>query len=38
MPQLTGKDGQWQLFTAVARENILEVDAELRGTKRIPEP
>jgi len=36
MPQLSEQYGQWQLFAAVARENILEVDGELRGTKRIP--
>jgi cyclase len=38
MPALTEKYGQWQLFTAVARENILDVDSEVRGTKRIPKP
>jgi cyclase len=38
MPALTEKYGQWQLFTAVAKENIVDVDSELRGTKRIPKP
>jgi cyclase len=38
MPALTEKYGQWQLFTAVVRENILDVDSELRGTKRVPKP
>jgi glyoxylase-like metal-dependent hydrolase (beta-lactamase superfamily II) len=36
MPTLTDKYGQWQLFAAVAKQNILDVDGELRGTKRIP--
>jgi cyclase len=38
MPRLAEQYGRWQLFTAVAKENIREVDAELRGTKRIPKP
>jgi cyclase len=37
MPRLTEQYGRWQLFAAVAKENILEVDGELRGTKRVPE-
>jgi glyoxylase-like metal-dependent hydrolase (beta-lactamase superfamily II) len=36
MPTLADKYGQWELFAAVAKQNILDVDAELRGTKRIP--
>jgi cyclase len=36
MPTLTDKYGQWQLFAAVAKQNILDVDGELRGTKRVP--
>jgi cyclase len=38
MQPLREKYGRWNLFDAGARENILEVDSELRGTKRVPQP
>jgi cyclase len=38
MPALTAKYGQWDFFKYLARPNILETDAELRGQKRIPRP
>jgi hypothetical protein len=37
MPQLTTQYGQWDYFKYLARPNILEMDAELSGKKRIPE-
>jgi cyclase len=37
MPQLTTQYGQWGYFKYLARPNILEMDAELSGKKRIPE-
>jgi cyclase len=36
MTPLKERYGQWNSFTYNARLNILEMDAELRGTKRIP--
>jgi glyoxylase-like metal-dependent hydrolase (beta-lactamase superfamily II) len=36
MAPLKERYGQWDSFTYNARPNILEMDAELRGTKRIP--
>jgi hypothetical protein len=36
MTPLKERYGQWDSFTYNARLNILEMDAELRGTKRIP--
>jgi cyclase len=36
MTPLKAQYGQWDSFTYNARPNILEMDAELRGTKRIP--
>jgi len=35
---LKARYGQWDFFTYNARPNILDMDAELRGTKRIPTP
>ena len=37
MTPLRERYGQWDSFTYNARLNILEMDAELRGTKRIPQ-
>jgi cyclase len=37
MPVLSEKYSRWDAFTYVARTNILETDAELRGTKRTPQ-
>ena len=37
MPALSDKYGRWDFFKYVARPYILETDAELRGTKRIPQ-
>jgi len=36
MPALTEKYGQWDFFKYLAERNIQEIDAELKGTKRIP--
>ena len=36
MAPLKERYGQWDSFMYNARPNILEMDAELRGTKRIP--
>jgi glyoxylase-like metal-dependent hydrolase (beta-lactamase superfamily II) len=38
MPALTEQYGRWDAFQYVARRNILETEAELNGTKRIPQP
>jgi glyoxylase-like metal-dependent hydrolase (beta-lactamase superfamily II) len=38
MPALADKYSGWDAFTYLARLNILETDAELSGTKRIPQP
>ena len=38
MPGLSEKYSRWIGFEFAARPNILEADAELRGTKRIPQP
>ena len=37
LPQLQQKYGSWSFF-AFAKSDIKYTDAELRGTKRIPEP
>jgi cyclase len=37
LPRLTAQYGQWDYFMYLARSNILEMDAELSGKKRIPE-
>jgi cyclase len=36
MPSLTAKYGRWQGFEYAARPSVLEMESELRGTKRIP--
>lgn len=37
MPQLTEKYGQWGIFQHFSKRNILDVAAELRGDKAIPQ-
>lgn len=37
MPQLTEKYGQWGIFQHFSKRNILDVSAELRGDKVIPQ-
>jgi glyoxylase-like metal-dependent hydrolase (beta-lactamase superfamily II) len=37
MPGLTAKYGRWLGFEYAARPSVLEMESELRGTKRIPE-
>jgi hypothetical protein len=37
LPKLTAQYGQWDYFKDVAPSNISQTDAELRGTKRIPQ-
>jgi glyoxylase-like metal-dependent hydrolase (beta-lactamase superfamily II) len=37
MPALSDRYNRWDSFKEVARDNILSLDAELRGTKRIPQ-
>jgi cyclase len=38
MPELTAKYGQWGIFKHFAKPDILNVAAELNGTKRVPQP
>jgi cyclase len=38
MPALGDKFGHWDFFQNGARRNVLQVDAELSGKKRIPQP
>lgn len=37
LPALTQKYAQWQSFNYIAEPSILQMDAELNGTKRIPQ-
>jgi glyoxylase-like metal-dependent hydrolase (beta-lactamase superfamily II) len=37
LPALKRQFARWPFIDAVARDNILQVDAELRGTKRVPQ-
>jgi glyoxylase-like metal-dependent hydrolase (beta-lactamase superfamily II) len=37
LPDLRRQFGRWAFVDAVARDNILQVDAELGGTKRVPQ-
>jgi len=37
LPELKRQFGRGPFIDAVARQNILDVDAELRGTKRVPQ-
>ena len=36
MPALKPKYGHMEFFEQVAKQNVLETEAELSGTKRIP--
>jgi cyclase len=38
MPQLTQSYGSWDFFKDFSRSDILDVAAELKGSKRIPTP
>lgn len=38
VPQLKEKFGQWEFAEPLAKMNVLETDAEMSGTKRIPMP
>src|SRR5579885_2425273 len=38
LPQLQEKYGQWNFFKYFAKPNILDTAAELRGSKRVPQP
>lgn len=38
MPELEKKYGDWNFFKYFAKRNILDMAAEIRGDKRIPEP
>ena len=37
-PELTKKYGDWNFFKHFAKRNILDMAAEIRGDKKIPEP
>ena len=36
IPMLAEQYGQWRFFKEMVKPNVLQTDAELRGTKRIP--
>jgi len=36
VPRLRQRFGRWDYFEDVAKENVLDMDAELAGTKRVP--
>jgi hypothetical protein len=38
VPKLKEKFGQWEFAEPLAKSNVLETDAEMNGTKRIPRP
>jgi cyclase len=38
VPNLAAKYGQWDFFNYLAERNVVDVEAELIGTKRIPQP
>jgi len=38
LPQIKQKYGAWQFFDYFAKKNIADVDAELSGSKRVPQP
>jgi glyoxylase-like metal-dependent hydrolase (beta-lactamase superfamily II) len=38
MPQVKQKYGSWEFFDYFAKRNIVDVEAELNGSKRIPTP
>ena len=37
LPRLKERYGQWEFAEPLAKDNLLQTDAELSGTKRIPE-
>ena len=36
MPALKEKYGHMEFFDGIAKQNVLEIDAELNGKKRVP--
>jgi cyclase len=38
LPQLQGKYGSWDFFDHFAKRNIADMEKELRGEKKIPQP
>ena len=38
VPKLKEKFGQWEFAEPLAKSNVIETDAELNGTKRVPVP
>jgi cyclase len=38
MPKLTENYGQWNFFKYFAKRNVLDMGAEIRGDKKIPQP
>lgn len=38
LPEVKEKYGQWNFFDYFAKRNIRDAEAELRGTKKIPQP
>jgi len=38
MPQLTEKYGKWNYFKYFAKRNVLDMAAEIRGSKKVPQP
>ena len=36
LPELTKSYGSWNFFKDFSRSNILDVAAEIRGSKRVP--
>jgi cyclase len=37
IPSLTAKYGRWEYFEHLAKQQVLEMDAELSGRKRVPQ-
>jgi len=37
LPELTNKYGQWNFFAHFSKRNILDMGAEIRGDKKIPQ-
>ena len=38
LPTLKKTSGQWAFFAFLAEQNIRDMEAELSGTKRVPQP
>jgi glyoxylase-like metal-dependent hydrolase (beta-lactamase superfamily II) len=38
VPRLKEQFGRWEFAEPLAKSNVLETDAELSGTKRVPQP